>query len=55
MNLWMVYTFNVKWLEEIEKTSEGECNLHRRPSSPEVVSKDFLLFGPEKNDQKMNF
>ena len=32
--LWMVYTCNVKGLEEVEKLGRNECTLHRWPRSP---------------------
>ena len=31
--LWMVYTCNVKGLEEVEKLGRNECTLHRWPRS----------------------
>ena len=32
--LWMVYTCNVKGLEEVKKLGRNECTLHRWPRSP---------------------
>ena len=34
--LWMVYTCNVKALEEVAKLGNNECTLHRWPRSPEM-------------------
>ena len=37
--VWMVYTFSVKRLEEVEKLGTNECTLHRWPTS--LVVSDF--------------
>ena len=36
MNLWMVYTCNMKSSRKYERWEEGECTLHHWPKSSEI-------------------